>query len=72
MLNNKKNKGYLLKFYIFTAMYILAALFILYLTFRANEYSQDLRSAHFRVSAESAPVKVKPAVIIDAGHGAYS
>jgi len=69
MLSNKKNKGYLLKFYIFTSMYILAALFILYLTFRANAHSQDLRNIHFRVSAEAEVVRIKPTVIIDAGHG---
>ena len=69
MLNNNKNKGYLLKFYIFTTMYIIAALFILYLTFRANAASQELRGAHFRVSAETAITGIKPAVIIDAGHG---
>ena len=69
MLNNKRNKGYLLKFYIFTSMYIIAALFILYLTFRANANSQDLRNLHHRVSAETAVARIKPAVIIDAGHG---
>ncbi|MCL2816374.1 MAG: N-acetylmuramoyl-L-alanine amidase, partial [Oscillospiraceae bacterium] len=64
-----RNKGYLLKFYIFTSMYIIAALFILYLTFRANANSQDLRNLHHRVSAETAVARIKPAVIIDAGHG---
>ena len=69
MFKNKKNKGYMLKFYIFTSMYIIAALFILYLTFRANAHSQDLRAAHLRASAELESVRVQPIVIIDAGHG---
>lgn len=66
MLNKK---GYLLKFYIFMFMYIITAIFILYLTFRVNVYSQDLRSAYFKVSSGAETVRVRPMVILDSGHG---
>lgn len=69
MAINKKK--YLLKFYVFMAMYIIAALFILYLTFRVAAHAQEARAAHLiRVSAET-ETRVVPVIIIDAGHGAY-
>jgi N-acetylmuramoyl-L-alanine amidase len=51
------------------AMYTIAAIFILYLIFRANAYSQDLHNAYFKASAYTEPVRIKPMVILDSGHG---
>lgn len=75
-MNN--HKKYLLKFYIFVFMYIIMAIFILYLTFRADmvfsNFSLNRRNIFVGVSSsESLPSEikksVKPVIIIDAGHG---
>jgi N-acetylmuramoyl-L-alanine amidase len=87
MLRNADKKGggkkaYLLRFYVFMAMYTVAALFILYLTFRANANFQETRALLFRSAAEmgtdtemetemkaETPARIRPVIILDAGHG---
>ena len=65
MYNRKK---YLLKFYIFVCMYIFMALFILYLTFRAD-ISSPART-NIIINALTPDYKSgRPVIIIDAGHG---
>lgn len=71
--NNKSNrsyKKYLFNFYVFVFMYIFMAVFILYLTFRADANSYGLRSIllHMQANADNI-ASGKPIVIIDAGHG---
>ena len=70
-----RRRSYLIKFYVFMAMYVIAALLILYLTFSANNVSNRIRSAYlnFRVQtvmeSEAQSTRARPIVIIDAGHG---
>ena len=67
MINHRK---YLFKFYIFVFMYIFMAVFILYLTFRADVNSYGLRNILLNMQANADNiVPGKPIVIIDAGHG---
>jgi len=76
-MGRAKKKAYLLKFYVFMAMYIIAALFILYLTFRASAHTRDMRAAYIRATTAAAEMGEagaqsaagRPSVIIDAGHG---
>jgi N-acetylmuramoyl-L-alanine amidase len=83
MNNNKKYKKYLLKFYIFVLMYIIMAVFILYLTFKTNpggygSFNIFLDAYNPKSSISSASSTElntgflnsgKPVIIIDAGHG---
>ena len=72
-LKGERKKKYLIRIYIFMAMYLIAALFILYLTFRANVSARELHAAYIRASTEmgtgAVTARPRPAIIIDAGHG---
>ena len=65
-LKRQTKEKYLLKFYVFLLMYILIAVFILYLTFRVNFGSYALGN---RFAGADNPDAEALVVIIDAGHG---
>jgi len=71
-MNN--HKKYLLKFYLFVFMYIIIAVFILYLTFKADSGFYNRNSIWINLINTSSLMTPesksnKPVIIIDAGHG---
>ena len=73
---NKNGKGYinyLFKFHVFVFMYICMAVFILYLTFRADANFYGWHSILLNMNNRQANAETikseKPMIIIDAGHG---
>ena len=65
----ENHKKYLLKFYIFVLMYIVMAVFILFLTYKADLKSLRVNIFFSEVNNMTEVKSNKSVIIIDAGHG---